>query len=71
MIVDGGGLPVRVTNTPMLRVEAEVLECTGDVVSRADDTRVSLNALRDAYVAHHHTGVTAGSASTGATDHTV
>lgn len=52
-----------------LRVEADRIECTGDVVSRADGTPVSLNALRDAYHAHKHGGVKSGTDTSGGTDH--
>ncbi|MBV8972849.1 MAG: phage baseplate assembly protein, partial [Sphingomonadaceae bacterium] len=63
--VDGAGLNLVVQNCPTVtvkasdkvRVEGPLLEVTGDIVSRADGTRVSLNALRDAYDAHAHGGV--------------
>lgn len=71
IVIDGAGLPVIVRNTTKLRVEAELLEVTGDVVSRADGAPVSLNALRDAYSAHGHVGVQAGSDTSGLTDHDV
>lgn len=51
------------------RVESPTLEVTGDVVSRADETRVSLNDLRDAYALHKHAGVRSGTEVTGLTDH--
>jgi len=67
--VDGGGRPVTVRNTPKVRLEADLLEVTGDVVSRADGARVSLNGVRDAYHDHKHTGVQAGTATSGLSDH--
>lgn len=54
-----------------VRIEADRVEVTGDIVSRADGTSVSLNALRDAYHAHKHGGVQTGSGMTGLTDHDV
>ena len=71
IVIDGAGMPVTVQNTPKVRVVADLVEVTGDVVSRADGTRVSLNALRDAYDAHKHPGVTPGVSTTGTTDHAV
>lgn len=77
--IDCAGLDAVIENCTTLtikasekvRIEADQLEVTGDVVSRADGTSVSLNALRDAYHAHKHTGVQTGSGSTGLTDRDV
>lgn len=77
LVIDCAGLPAVVQNTTTLtvkasakvRIEATSIECTGDVVSRADGTQVSLNGLRDAYAAHKHTGVQAGTGVSGLTDH--
>lgn len=77
LVIDCAGLPAVIQNattvtikaSDKVRVEATTLECTGDVVSRADGTQISLNGLRDAYHAHKHTGVQTGSSSTGTTDH--
>lgn len=66
-----GATTVTVTASEKVRVEAPTLECTGDVVSRADGSPVSLNALRDAYDAHKHGGVSTGTSSTAITDHPV
>ena len=51
---------VTIKSSESVRIESPTLECTGDIVSRADGTPVSLNALRDAYAAHTHGGVRAG-----------
>lgn len=67
--VDAAGLNVLVKNTPKVRFDTPLVEVTGDVVSRADGTRVSLNALNDAYKAHKHGGVAAGGAQTALSDH--
>lgn len=64
-----GATLVTVTASDKVRVEAATLECTGDVVSRCDGGAVSLNALRDAYAAHKHGGISTGTASTSITDH--
>lgn len=44
------------------------LTVTGDVTDRTDDNSVTVKALRDAYNAHHHTGVDTGSGTSGPTD---
>ncbi len=77
IIIDAGGKPVTVQNADVVTVKASTkvrletpkVEVTGDVVSRCDGTPVSLNALRDAFHAHKHTGVQTGGGSTGPTDH--
>ncbi len=77
MLIDSAGLPVIIQNATtvtikasgMVRIEAATVEVTGDIVSRADGTPVSLNGLRDAYAAHKHAGVTTGSGTSGPTDH--
>lgn len=57
--IDGGGDMVTITNASKVRCECDI-ETTGDVISRADGTPVSLNDLRDAYDAHDHPPATAG-----------
>ncbi len=68
---------VTIKASTKVRIEADRLEVTGDVISRADGTSVSLNALKDAhdalhdaYNAHKHTGGTI-SGNTGVSDHIV
>lgn len=51
--IDAAGGPVTVKRASKIRCECDV-ETTGDIVSRADGTRVSLNKLYDAYNAHTH-----------------
>jgi len=68
LLIDCAGLPAVVRNATKLRVEVEVIECTGDVVGRADGTRVSLNDLHDAYAKHKHLGVQTGAGVSGLTD---
>jgi phage baseplate assembly protein V len=67
--IDAAGHDVVVRNASKVRLETDLLEVTGDVVSRADGARVSLNAVRDAYHDHKHTGVQAGTATSGLSDH--
>ncbi|MDH4745817.1 phage baseplate assembly protein [Sphingomonas sp. CBMAI 2297] len=51
--IDAAGGPVTIKNASKVRCECDV-ETTGDVISRADGTKVSLNKLYDAYNAHTH-----------------
>ena len=77
--IEAGNTPVHVTNATEVDVTASVkvklttprLEVTGDIVDTSGSNAVTLKQLRDAYDAHKHTGVTAGGASTGTTDHPV
>jgi phage baseplate assembly protein V len=68
-IIDAAGLQVTIRNASKVRVECELLEVVGDVVARADGTRVSLSDLRDVYNAHAHPGVSRGPAATDTTNH--
>lgn len=59
VIVDGADGLVTVKNATKVRCECDV-ETTGDLISRADGQRVSLNALHDAYNLHDHPPVAGG-----------
>jgi phage baseplate assembly protein V len=59
LIIDAAGDEVTVVNASKVRCECDI-ETTGDVISRADGTRVSLNKLHDAYNMHDHPPVTKG-----------
>ena len=83
LIIDCAGLPAVVQNSPTVTVtatekilfDAPLTECTGDFKAdkllTADGTPVELGALRDAYNAHRHSGVSTGTGTSGGTDHTV
>lgn len=74
--IDAKGGSVRVVNattvtivaSEKVRLETSTVETTGDFVSRCDGTPVSLNGLRDAYAAHKHSGVRAGTDISGVTN---
>lgn len=72
--IDGAGLEVKVTNCTKVTLDAPdvvltgTLHVGGEITGLAGGSAVSLGALRDAYNAHHHTGVTTGSGSSGTTD---
>ncbi|MDP9153932.1 MAG: phage baseplate assembly protein V [Pseudomonadota bacterium] len=64
MILNGGGKPVTITNTPKVRAETPLLECTGDIVDNCDTTGRSMVADRQIYDSHNHNFVAAsGSAN--------
>ena len=83
LLIDCAGLPavlqncptVTVTATEKILLDAPLTECTGnfkaDKLLTGDGTPIELGALRDAYNAHKHTGVSTGSGTSGGTDHTV
>ena len=83
LLIDCAGLPavlqncptVTVTATEKILLDAPLTECTGnfktDKLLTGDGTPIELGALRDAYNAHKHGGVSTGSGSSGTTDHTV
>ena len=64
MRLDGGGKQITLTNTPRVRAETVLLECTGDIVDNCDTTGRSMVADRQIYDAHNHNFVAAsGSAN--------
>lgn len=71
---DGGDIMVQnavnvtVKATTKVRVEAPKVECTGDFVGECDGTPISLKDLHDKYNAHHHTGITTGTGTSGLSD---
>jgi phage baseplate assembly protein V len=58
IFVKGAGLPVTVTNTPMVILDAPDVVCTGDltVAGRVSDMggEYSMDGMRDTYNAHTH-----------------
>lgn len=68
LVIDCAGLPAVIRNFSTLTVMGD-LHVTGDVISRSTGAAVSLNGLRDAYHAHGHTQVKAGTDTSGTTDH--
>lgn len=66
--IEAGGKPVKVKNASEVEIECTVLKVTGDIVDHSGSNGVTLKELRDAYNAHHHTGVQTGGGTTGPTD---
>lgn len=54
IVIDGAGLQVTVTNTTKLRVEAPLLECTGEIKDRCDSDGRTMSGMRDIYNGHDH-----------------
>ncbi len=54
IVVNGGGNPITLTNTPKIRAETQLLECTGDIVDNCDTTGRSMAADRQIYDSHTH-----------------
>ena len=54
IVVDGGGNPLTITNTPKIRAETQLLECTGDIVDNCDTTGRSMADDRVIFDGHKH-----------------
>jgi len=54
IVVDGAGKPMLFTNTPLIRMETERLECTGEVEDRCDDEGRTMAEMRAVYDGHDH-----------------
>lgn len=54
IVVKGGGLPITLTDTPKIRAETALLECTGDIVDNCDTTGRSMVADRAIFDSHQH-----------------
>ena len=68
LAIDCAGMPAVIRNFSSCTIMGD-LHVTGDVVGRSAGAAVSLNGLRDAYHAHGHTQVKAGTDTSGLTDH--
>lgn len=53
IVIKGAGLPVTITDTPKLRVEAD-MEVTGEIKDRADADGRTMEGMRQTYNAHTH-----------------
>lgn len=61
IVVTGGGRPVIITGTEVVRVEAGRLECTGEVVDFCDSpAAASMASMRATYNGHTHPGDSGG-----------
>ncbi len=55
IVIDGGGLPMLITNTPKVRMETS-LDVTGEVKDRCDADGKTMESMRTTYDQHTHTG---------------
>lgn len=62
ILIKGAGLPMVITDTPKLRVEAPI-ECTGDITDNAESGGSSMAAMRAVYNNHDHPGDSGGTTS--------
>lgn len=55
IVIKGAGLPVTITDTPKLRAETPMLECTGEIKDRCDSPEGrTMSSMRDTYDEHVH-----------------
>jgi len=54
IVIDGAGLPITVQNTPKVRMETDLLECTGEIKDRCDDDGKTMESMRSTYDIHTH-----------------
>lgn len=54
IVFDGAGLPMLFKNTPLVRMETEQLEVTGEIKDRCDEGGKTMSGMRDIYDGHDH-----------------
>jgi len=59
VVIRGAGRPITVTDTPLLRVEAD-LQVTGEVTDRCDGDGRSMAGMREVYNTHTHPAPSGG-----------
>lgn len=64
IVVDGAGKPITLTNTTKVRMEAPLLEVTGEVKDRCDSSGKTMAEMRDIYNSHTHPGDSGGTTGT-------
>lgn len=75
IVIEAAGQPVMIGGASKVTIDAPEVELTGalrvaqEITALTGGSPVAVGAMRDAYNAHRHTGVSAGSATSGATDH--
>lgn len=55
IVVNGGGLPMKITNTTQVRMETALLEVTGDIQDNCDAQTRTMATMRSIYDGHTHT----------------
>lgn len=64
MVLDGGGKPVTITNTPEIDADTPLLKCKGDILDNYGSNAHSMADMRAHDNAHVHSGVQRGSGNT-------
>lgn len=54
IVVKGAGLPVTIKDTPKVRAECSLFECTGDIIDRCDSGGKAMAAMRASHNSHVH-----------------
>lgn len=54
IVVKGAGKPVTITDTPKVRAECAILECTGDILDHAGTGGKTMATMRETYNTHTH-----------------
>lgn len=54
IVIDGAGLPMLLTNTPLVRMETPQLEVTGEIKDRCDTDGRTMSGMRSIYNSHTH-----------------
>lgn len=54
IVIEGAGLPMTIRDTPKVRFETPLLECTGEIKDRCDADGKTMESMRTTYDDHTH-----------------
>ncbi|SAK88364.1 Bacteriophage Mu Gp45 protein [Caballeronia temeraria] len=54
MVLDGGGKPVTITNTPDILADTPMLKCTGDILDNCNTNTRTMAGMRTVANGHTH-----------------
>jgi phage gp45-like len=54
IVVDGGGKPVEITNTPQITADTPLLRCTGDILDNCNTNTRTMAGMRTVANSHTH-----------------
>lgn len=60
IIVKGAGKPITITDTPKVRIETPMLECTGEIKDLCDGDGKTMSGMRSVFNEHDHSGDSGG-----------
>lgn len=63
IIVNGAGKPITLKDTPKVRAETPLFECTGEIKDLCDEGGVTMSGMRSVYDDHDHDGDSGGQTS--------